>query len=210
MDEMKSRRSYVACVLLAGLLAASLFAQQPSETAPARAVSAEKRKISGLPNFGQVTPTLSRGGQPSEEGFRKLKEMGVEVVVNFRDEEKEIATEKEQVEALGMRYISIAWNASRDPDDRLVAEFLELLRANAERKIFAHCHHGKERTGVMLATYRIAAQGWAVEQALDEMEAFGIRGFWFRHLKNYVRTLPERIRSDPDFRALRSTPAPAR
>ena len=157
--------------------------------------------------MGQVTSTLLRGGQPSEAGFHKLKEMGVEVVVNFRDEPDKIAAEKKQVEALGMRYLSIPWNASKGPDDRQVAEFLEWVRANPERKVFVHCHLGRERTGVMVAAYRIVMQNWSVPQALDEMEFFGIRGLWFGHLKQYIRELPKKLQSDPTFHAL--VPAPA-
>ena len=82
-----------------------------------------------------------------------------------------------------------------------------LLRANPERGVFVHCQHGKERTGTMVAVYRMTLERWTPEQALAEMESFGIRGFWFRHLKNYVRTFPERLQTDPDFAALRPAPA---
>ena len=54
----------------------------------------------GLPNFGRVTDTLYRGAQPAPDGFRMLKEMGVGIVVNFRDDRREIAAEKRQVESL--------------------------------------------------------------------------------------------------------------
>ena len=108
-----------------------------------------------------------------------------------------------------MRHVSIPWNAWHDPGDRQVAEFLELLHANPERMVFVHCHHGRERTGTMVAAYRIAAQNWTPEQALAEMEAFGLRGFWFRHLKKYVRAFPERLRTSPDLHAIQIAPQTA-
>jgi len=194
-------------VLLAALVCAHAA---PPPQKPASPASAEKRHVDGLPNLGQVSATLFRGGQPRKEGYPKLKEMGVEIVVNLRDDKEEIAEERRIVEQNGMRFVSIPWNAWRDPDDRQVAEFLELLRANPERKIFVHCKAGKERTGVMIAAYRIAVQGWTAPQALDEMEYFGIRGFWFRHLKNYIRDFPARLRSDPDFAAQRPAVQPGR
>jgi protein tyrosine/serine phosphatase len=185
-------------------LAVSAFvhaaAQQQDRAAPA---FAEKRKVEGLPNLGQVTPTLYRGGQPKKEGYPNLKALGIEIVVNLRDDEDDVAEERDIVEQHGMRFVSIPWNARRGPNDRQVAEFLEFLRANPERKIFVHCKAGKERTGVMVAAYRIAAQGWEVPRALDEMEFFGIRGFWFPKLKRYIREFPSRLETDPDFSALR-------
>ncbi len=108
-------------------------------------------------------------GQPSEEGFQALKKLGVEIAVNFRDERDLIEAERRQVEPLGIRYVSIPWNSWHPPDDQQVAEFLALLRANPQKKIFVHCHHGADRTSVMVAAYRIAAQNWTPQQAIAEM-----------------------------------------
>lgn len=204
---MKRQPIWFVVVLLVGVVTCMAGGQQPDDTAFARAVPAEKISAQGVPNFGKLSPGLYRGGQPTAEGIRKLKEMGIEIVVNFREGQKETAAEKQQVEALGMRYASIPWSAWDDPNDGQVAEFLTLLRANPERRVFVHCKHGKERTGVMVAAYRIAFDRWTSEQALAEMENFGIRGFWFRHLKKYVRSFPERLQADLDFSALRPAPA---
>ena len=195
-------RRLTRIILVAALLAVWLHAGAPPQQEPASAAFAEKRAVEGLPNLGQVTPTLFRGGQPKKEGYPKLKEMGIEIVVNLRDDQDEVTEERGIVERLGMRFVSIPWKARRGPSDGQVAEFLELLRANAQRKIFVHCKAGKERTGVMIAAYRIAAQGWTAPQALDEMEYFGIRGLWFPHLKRYIREFPPRLHTDEDFRAL--------
>jgi tyrosine-protein phosphatase SIW14 len=203
---MKRQRGWLLTLLI-GVLACSLGGQEPATSAPARPAPAEKSKVGGIPNFGKLNPRLHRGGQPTAEGFRKLKEMGIELVVNFREDSKDISRERQQVEGLGMRFVSIPWNAWDEPDDRHVAEFLTLLRANPERKVFVHCKHGKERTGLMVAAYRMTFEHWTPEQALAEMESFGIRGFWFRHLKKYARTFPDRLQSDPDFATLRPEPA---
>jgi protein tyrosine/serine phosphatase len=207
-----------AAVLLASALVCPLRGQQPfaqtvsaqgkpGGASPRSAVPAEKSKVPGVPNFGKVNAQLYRSGQPSAEGFGKLKEMGVEIVVNFREDAKDISRERKRVEELGMRFVSIPWSAWDDPNDAQVAEFLSLVRANPERRIFVHCKHGRERTGTMLAAYRMALENWTPQQAADEMERFGFRGFWFRHLKKYVRTFRERLHSDPDFAPLHPAPA---
>jgi protein tyrosine/serine phosphatase len=139
-----------------------------------------------------VAETLYRGGQPTSAGLEKLHELGIDIIVNFRDEPQKIETERQVVERLGMRYISIPWRGKDDPDDRQVAAFLQLLRESEGKKVFVHCKRGSERTGVMIAAFRILEQGWTPPQALQEMEKFGFRGFWFRHLKRYVKQFPER------------------
>ncbi|MGH9861053.1 MAG: protein-tyrosine phosphatase family protein [Candidatus Acidiferrales bacterium] len=78
-----------------------------------------------------------------------------------------------------------------------------------DQKVLVHCRRGAERTGVMIATYRMTKQGWTAEQALEEMEAFKFRGFWFRHLKKYVGAYPEQLKSDAALSALRAPAQPA-
>ncbi len=196
----------LSLILLAAPLLSVAAAQIPAPPAIATH-PVTKQKLPGLPNFGQISDTLFRGAQPKDAGYAELKKQGMEIVVSFRENRAQIAAERRAVEALGMRFVSIPWPPLDSPRNAQVAEFLELLRANPGKKIFAHCQRGAERTGVMVAAYRIAVDHWTPQQALDEMEVFGFRGFWFRRFKNYVRKFPTLLDSDP---ALKPLAAPAK
>ncbi len=187
--------------------AAQTIAPVPLEN-PAAPAQALKHGLGGLPNFGRVTDTLYRGGQPTQEGFQALKKLGVEIVVNLRHERSEIEAERRQIEALGLRYLSIPWSASHNPTSQQVAEFLALLRANSEKKVFVHCHYGADRTGVMVAVFRIAMQNWTSWQAITEMSAFHYHHFWLPHLRRYVQNLPDRLVAEPALRGVPPVPVP--
>jgi len=173
-------------------------------SAPAQStgVSAEKLDRPGIPNLGKVSETLYRGGQPEEEGFEELKKLGLQIVVNLRETEKAAKDERQRVEALKMKYVEIPWSGFDHPDSGQVAQFLDLLKQNPTKKVFVHCRRGAERTGVMVAAYRMAFERWTPEQALHEMEEFKFRGLIFRHLKKYVRMFPEEMQSDPRLQAV--------
>jgi protein tyrosine/serine phosphatase len=147
-----------------------------------------------------VTSHLYRGGQPEYRGFAELKSLGVDLVVNLRNEADEIVRERALVEAQGMGYVSIPWRGKENPRPQQVAEFLDVLRANVDKVVFVHCERGSERTGVMIACYRMSTEGWTAEQALTEMEAFGFRRFGFGHLKRFVREFPGLMRHEPFVR----------
>jgi protein tyrosine/serine phosphatase len=149
-----------------------------------------------LPNFGSVSNQLYRGAQPADGGFAELKKRGIDIVVNLRHEPDEIVRERALVEAQGMRYVSIPWRGKQDPKTEQVAQFLSLLRENPDRRVFVHCERGAERTGVMVACYRMSREQWSPEQALNEMEAFRFRGLLFGHLKRFVRAFPGLFQSD--------------
>jgi protein tyrosine phosphatase (PTP) superfamily phosphohydrolase (DUF442 family) len=167
----------------------------------ARSVRPEDPDVPGVPNFGQVTPTLLRGGQPTAAGLRSLQRQGVQLVVNFREDD-EVGAERRAVEGLGMGYANIPWSATQNPDNRQVAEFLALLRDRSDTKVFVHCKAGRDRTGVMIAAFRIACQHWTPQQALEEMATYGFcggPGTSHHHLELYVEGFPEQLRSSPCF-----------
>jgi tyrosine-protein phosphatase SIW14 len=167
-----------------------------------------QKELRGLPNFGRVTDTLFRGGQPASVGFSALRDMGVGLVMNFRDEPEQISTEKRGVESLGMKYVGIPWSGHDEPSNSQVVQFLDLIRANPNTKIFVHCRRGADRTGVMIAAYRIAVEHDSVSQAISEMYRFHYAGFWLPQLKRYVESLPALIQKDALFSVYNSVPNP--
>lgn len=161
-----------------------------------------------IPNFGEITPTLFRGGQPKKGGFEELAKMGVNIVVDLRgDRDKE----REEVNRLGMEYYAMHWQCSF-PKDRIMAQFLTLLRENPGKKVFVHCRVGDDRTGMMIAAYRMAEEGWSPQRALEEMQMYN---FNFAHrrlicprLSNYEEHFMEHFQTKPEFEKLRSKEQP--
>jgi protein-tyrosine phosphatase len=174
------------------------------ESEPAR-----RLVLTGVPNAGQVTETLLRGGQPTPQGFAELHKQGVEVVVNFRKENME--EERAVVEGQGMQYLTIPWDCHQPKNEDMV-EFLEFVRDHPNEKIFVHCRYGIDRAGMMIAAYRMAEQGWALEQARREMVRFGfnyVHRSWCHQLKAYLAGFPTQLENDPKLQLLRATPATA-
>jgi protein tyrosine phosphatase (PTP) superfamily phosphohydrolase (DUF442 family) len=179
-------------------------AQVPAPvTSGASHAFAQKLSLEGVPVFAQVTPTLYRGAQPTDEGFRNLAEMGVKIVVDQRGSREK---EREQVTKLGMQYVAIPWHCPL-PEDSVFARFLTLLRDNPVTKVFVHCLSGQDRTGMEIAAYRMAEQGWSAEEAKQEMEAFGfsrIHRWRCPSLSSYEERFPERFKESPAFKDLRA------
>jgi protein tyrosine phosphatase (PTP) superfamily phosphohydrolase (DUF442 family) len=174
---------------------------QTGEPVAARRAVGKHLRAEGLPNFGEVTPRLYRGGQPTAEGFDKLARMGVAIVVDFGRSSRD---EKQTLE-LGMEYITIPWHCPF-PKDEAFAKFLKLVKENPDKKIFAHCRLGDDRTGMMIAAYRMAMQSWSADEAMNEMKQFGFSGA--HHLicpglAGYERSFPERLRKNKAFEEVR-------
>ncbi len=160
-------------------------------------VSGKKLMLPGVKNFGEVTPFLYRGAQPSPEGFKALAAMGVDIVVDLRLSGQD--SEKKTVTATGMRYVAIPWHCMF-PKDKTTAAFLALLRDNPKKKVFVHCRYGDDRTGMMVAAYRMAAENWTADEAWKEMLQFGLNRSLCFPLGSYEKSFPERLKKNADLR----------
>jgi hypothetical protein len=177
--------------------------------APRRAMAVPE-KIAGIPNFAEVSPRLYRGGQPDLKGIAALHKMDMDIVVDMRGGHNR--KEEEELKRRGMRYVSIPWHCPL-PRDKPFARFLELIQENPKKKIFVHCRLGDDRTGMAIAAYRMADEGWSAEEAMTEMKSFG---FTRMHhaicptLAHYERTFPHRLKTSPAFKELKSPGASPR
>jgi len=164
---------------------------------------ARKLNVKGVPGLGEVTPTLYRGSQPTKEGFDELAKMHIAIVVDLRGNRK---GERDIVAALGMQYVAIPWFCLR-PKNIVIAQFLTLLRENPDKKIFVHCNTGIDRTGMVVAAYRMAFENWTADEAMKEMQGFGFLRFHRTicfGLSSYERKFPQEFASDPVFQSLRT------
>jgi protein tyrosine/serine phosphatase len=112
--------------------------------------------------------------------------MGVRTVINLRTRH----SEKAEVEAAGMRSVEIPMNSMKNIDPAAVRKALSVMTDPANRPVLVHCAHGKDRTGVVVAVYRMKIEGWSEAQAEAEMEAFGFHEVWFQ-FKKFLRRYAE-------------------
>ncbi|MEN6336689.1 MAG: tyrosine-protein phosphatase [Phycisphaerales bacterium] len=158
-----------------------------TSTATAAAATAWAAPVErpGLSNFYKVSDDLYRGAQPTAEGVQQLQALGVKTVINLRDGD----TDKGLSIPPGMAYELIrmtAWHASDDD----VVQFLRVMSDKSRLPAFVHCLRGADRTGMMVAIYRVAVQGWDKEQAIAEMTEGGFRfNSGWQNLVKYVRDM---------------------
>jgi protein tyrosine phosphatase (PTP) superfamily phosphohydrolase (DUF442 family) len=157
--------------------------------------------LPGLGNFARIGPGLFRGAQPTRAGFAALQKAGVRTIVNLRTSRKDHVLLK----SFDFEYYHIRCRAWW-PSTARIAEILSILKA-APAPIFIHCLHGSDRTGLVVAAYRIVEQGWTREQALAELRGFGFHAKLFPQIGAYLRRFNE-IKVRERMEALAQRPEP--
>ena len=139
----------------------------------------------GVPNFHKVDDQVYRGAQPSTEGFQNLARLGVKTVVDLREADQRSVAEKKVVEATGMRYVNIPLKGMAAPSAQDVAKILGHFADAKSGPVFVHCRRGADRTGTVIACYRISHDHWDNQKALAEARQNGMS--WIeRAMQRYV------------------------
>ena len=205
------KRTFCGLILL-GLLSSQLFAQertsaQPPASAALQPIHGEKLHIAGIHNAGKINDALFRGAQPKEGGLAELKKLGITTVVDLRGEDREkYERERKEAESLGMRFVHLSVSGWAPPSDEQVAQFLGIFSGDPHQKVFVHCRFGDDRTGVFVATYRMALDKWSPEQAMNEMYFFGFNGFWHPSMSAFIREFRNHLATDAPLARFKPPP----
>ncbi len=141
--------------------------------------------LPGVPNLYRVSEALYRGEQPSPLGMQNLKKLGVKTILNLRS----FHSDRDEIGATGLDYEHIymkPWH----PEEEDVVRFLKIVTDPKRAPVLVHCQHGADRTGTVIAVYRIAVQGWSKDEAIREMTegGFGVHQIW-SNLPRWIRNL---------------------
>ena len=143
---------------------------------------------------------LWRGARPDPKAAATLVDLGVQTVVSLEllqtdiqafEEAKPISSVSREIQYFQIRDWEPLVVVAPDVVDEHVAHFLALTRTQPA-PIYVHCRSGQNRTGVMVAAYRIL-HGADIEKTIEEMEKYG--GFWSKQDASYIRSLTPQRRS---------------
>ena len=128
-------------------------------------------------NFYRVDELLFRSAQLDGNDAAKLHELGVKSIVNLRH-----FSRGGDKRVFGDQF----WLANKPLRSWEIkpAQIADVLRTIRERQkegaVLVHCYHGADRTGLVVAMYRVIYQGWSLDAARSEMidGGYGFHSMW--------------------------------
>lgn len=136
-------------------------------------------------NFGKVNDHIYRGAEPSLVGLQELGAMGVKLVIDLREPGEGTEFEKQEAGKLKMKYVNVPFPPLSAPTKEEVDNVLSLLLHDDLGTVFIHCRRGKDRTGTVIACYRIQHDHWNNQQALREARQHGM-SMMERGMQSYI------------------------
>jgi protein tyrosine/serine phosphatase len=155
------RVSFLALLLIAAAAGSALAARHYSARLPKR--------------FGVVVAgKLYRGGSVTPAQLERLhRDYGIRRVVCLLDTAApQTQAERQAAERLGIDWhnVPLPGNGASRPAER--SEILRLLSDPGTGPTLVHCGAGTNRTGLAIGLYRLHAQGWTLDQVMQELRAF--------------------------------------
>lgn len=141
----------------------------------ARTVASENR----IRNFHTVHTTLYRSGglRPDERAdFDTLTALGIRSVLSLEtdgDRTPVIRAEQAAASARGMNFFRVPMDGYDRPTVDQIERALRLIDDPENQPILVHCLHGSDRTGIVVAAYRMRRDGWSKDEAVREMKGLG-------------------------------------
>jgi len=146
---------------------------------------AQPVKLAGVSNLYRVSDALYRGDQPSHLGMENLKKLDIKTILNLRS----FHSDRDEIGKTGLACEHIPMKAWH-PEEEDMVRFLKIVTDPQRAPVLVHCQHGSDRTGTMIAVFRIAVQGWSKVEAMQEMTegGFGFHQTW-SNLPKWIQKL---------------------
>lgn len=158
-------------------------------TAPVR--TQEDSSHEELPGFHLVNDMVYRGAQPKSGGLELLRRLGIKTVINLRNNDARAKQEEVAAHKAGLQYFNLPFDRWGRPNDQEIEQALSIINNPANQPVFVHCRRGVDRTGVVIAVYRMTHDGWTSKQAMAEAKLYGLKP-WQLGMKDYIRDFDKR------------------
>lgn len=135
------------------------------------ACSEARRAVEPTEGFRTVARgDVYAGARPDSAGLRWLDSLGVKTILSlergvWRETSGEVDREWKAARKLGLRFVHLPLHPTDAPTMRELDWAVAILEDPWTHPIFVHGDQGSDRTGMVIAAYRIKVEGWSPDRA---------------------------------------------
>jgi tyrosine-protein phosphatase SIW14 len=136
-------------------------------------------------NFHQVSAELYRSAQPNPTQMQSLQKRGIKTLLNLRQWHSDDS--EAQDTNLVLRRVDM--NAAVINDEKVVSALREIRFA--QKPVLVHCWHGSDRTGLVVAMYRLVFENVSKASALAELRKpeYGYHENFYAGIVRYISSV---------------------
>ena len=163
--------------LIVGLMVGLSLAQEARPDAWATPITAQN-----LENFYKIDDKLYRSEQPLQNAMQELQSLGIPNLLNLRF----FHNNDDEAAGTNLNLLHVRMDPYNISDAAVISALRAIQRTNGP--VVVHCWRGADRTGLVVAMYRLLYQDWTKEEAIDELVngGYGFHAGSFPNIVNYI------------------------
>lgn len=177
---MSIKNLVVVCLSLHLFACATYPATSPRPTHWANVIKSDA-------NFYEVDDGVYRSEMPIADDVPMMVSKNIKTVINlqYKNQDKDAQIFDESITLINEPILT--WQAR---PAQIARALYAIEQGKQQGSVLVHCYHGADRTGVVIAMYRVIYQGWDIEMARDEMKhgGYGFHKIW-KNLDNMLSPL---------------------
>ncbi len=153
----------------------------------------ENIEVEYIKNFHQVSEDLYRSGQPQHKGMLELERKGIKTIINLR---KSI-NDRREIKGTELKEVRIRIQTKKLNYQDVLQTMIAFR--DAEKPMLVHCRRGSDRTGCMVAAYRMVFLDWDKERAIEGLmdKDLGYLDGMFPNILEVIKNLDvDQLKSD--------------
>lgn len=139
----------------------------------------------------KVSEGVFRGPHPQESDLYELSRMGIKTVLSLEDNPEVVAEEENVCRSLNINFVNVPLSELFPPSPGNLKQAVSVIRQNRNHGIYIHCRRGIDRTGYVIASFRMLVEKCALDTAYKECCDHGhsplVYFFWKHSLKEISR-----------------------
>ena len=123
----------------------------------------------------------------------ELEALQPALILNLENDHGAVCDEEVYCMSKNISFYNIRMSEIFPPSQRQLKEGVEIIQT-ARKPVYVHCLHGVDRTGFVIAAYRMIHQGWTLDKAYQECLDMGHHVFWYWYWKRSLIKLDKERR----------------
>ncbi len=147
----------------------------------------------------KVSDGVFRGPHPEEADLRELSGMGIGTVLSLEDNPSVVEEEERACRSLNINFVNIPLSEIASPSPSALKQAVNVIQQYRNGGIYVHCRRGVDRTGYVIASFRMLVENRKLAAAYKECCDHGhsklVYFFWKHSLKQLWR---DALLTEPD------------
>ncbi len=137
----------------------------------------------------KVSEGVFRGPHPKEADLRELSGMGIGTVLSLENNPSVVAEEERACRSLNINFVNIPLSELAPPSPGALKQAVHVIQQYRDGGIYVHCRRGIDRTGYVIASFRMLVEDRKLDTAYKECCDHGHSKLFYFFWKNSLKRI---------------------